>query len=105
VTTSSDRSQRITLGRFVPTGDMSGLKNGRSFIGAAPPKNLAYVLWARAPEMPPNSHQQPAIATSSKPANMKLARALDLRATHENTLVMRRSQVTGIRDNFSGART
>jgi hypothetical protein len=28
-------------------------------------KNLAYALRARAPEMPPNSHQQPAVATSS----------------------------------------
>jgi hypothetical protein len=27
---SSDRRQRITLARFAPIGDMSGLKNGRS---------------------------------------------------------------------------
>ena len=31
----------------------------------SPAKNLAYALRARAPEMPPNSHQQPMIATSS----------------------------------------
>jgi hypothetical protein len=31
----------------------------------SPAKNLAYALRARAPEMPPNSHQQSAIATSS----------------------------------------
>jgi hypothetical protein len=28
-------------------------------------ENLAYALRARAPEMPPNCHQQPTIATSS----------------------------------------
>ena len=33
---SSDRRQLITLARSAPTGDMSGLKNGRSCDGAAP---------------------------------------------------------------------
>jgi hypothetical protein len=28
-------------------------------------ENLAYALRGRAPEVPPNGHQQPAIATSS----------------------------------------
>ena len=43
---------------------MSGLISGRSFDGAGSTENLAYALRARAPEMPPNSHQQPTIATS-----------------------------------------
>ena len=30
-----------------------------------PAENLAYALLARAPEMPPNYHQQPTIATGS----------------------------------------
>ena len=48
----------------------------------------------RVPEMSPNRRQQPAIATSSKPVNLKLAQALRPRATHGNTLVMRRSLVS-----------
>jgi len=50
-------------------------------------ENLAYALLARAPELPSTAndrHRQP-------PANMKLARAFNPRATHENTLVMRSS--------------
>ena len=58
---------------------MSGLKSeGRTAPGACP---------RDAPELPSTAndrHQQ-------QPANMKLARALNPRATHGNTLVMRRS--------------
>ena len=38
--------------------DMSGLKRGRSFDPRRFTENLAYALKARAPEMPPNCHQQ-----------------------------------------------
>jgi len=58
------------------------------FVREPPPtENLAYALLARAPELPSTAndrHRQP-------PANMKLARAFNPRATHENTLVMRSS--------------
>lgn len=59
-------------------------------------KHLAYALRARAPEMPPNSHQQPTTGTSTPPANMKLTRTLNPRATHgdRGSLVMRRSLVS-----------
>jgi len=49
-------------------------------------EHRAYALWA-CPELPSTAnvrHRQP-------PASMKLARAFNPRATHENTLVMRRS--------------
>jgi len=57
-------------------------------------ENLAYALRARAPEMPPNGHQQPTTASGSHLRTLKLARALDPRATHRDTLVMRRSLVS-----------
>ena len=41
--------------------------------------------------MSPNRHEQSTAAISSKSVNLKLARALNPRATHKNTLVMRRS--------------
>jgi hypothetical protein len=43
----------------------------------------------RVPEMSPNGRQQPTITTSSNLRNMRLARALNPRATDGNTLVMR----------------
>ena len=56
-------------------------------------EHLAYALQMcprDVPELPStaNDHHQ------QQPANMKLGRALSLRATHENTLVMRRSLVS-----------
>jgi len=39
------------------------MKSGRSH-GDARAENLAYALPARAPEMPPNRHQQPTMAIS-----------------------------------------
>jgi hypothetical protein len=36
--TENDRRQRIALAQSVPTWDMPGLKNRRSFDGAAPPR-------------------------------------------------------------------
>ena len=44
--------------RFVPIAD-----GGSDGVGSI--EDLAYALRARAPEMPPNGHQQPTIATSS----------------------------------------
>jgi len=41
--------------------------------------------------MPPNRRQQPTAAASNQMMNLKLARALNSRPAHENTLVMRRS--------------
>jgi hypothetical protein len=44
----------------------------------------------------PEPHHQPTIATCSnlqQPANMKLGRPLNQRATHENTLVMHSNQL------------
>ena len=52
------------LARFAATGDMSGLKSGRSFDGAAPPRTRPTRTGA-CPYMPPNGHQQPTVATSS----------------------------------------
>jgi hypothetical protein len=52
-----------------------------------PTENLAYALPARAPERPSTANDSHLLP----PANMKLARACDLLATHANTLVMRRS--------------
>lgn len=60
--------------------------------GAAPSR-LAYALQAlqACPQDVPNRHQQPTAATISNPVNMKLARGLERRATHRNTLVIRSS--------------
>ena len=57
-------------------------------------EHLAYALPARAPEMPPNLQSTASDRHQQQPANMKLARALNPRATHENTLAMRRSLVS-----------
>ena len=44
---SSDRWQRITLARSAPTGDMPGLKSGRSRISAVRPRLLPILLPSR----------------------------------------------------------
>ncbi len=71
------------------TGDISGLKTD----GRAAPLDRALGLRSMgacprdAPELPSTANDR----HRRQPANMKLGRALNLRATHENTLVMRSS--------------
>ena len=46
-------------------GPCPAQKNGRSFDGAARPRTWPAQYEARAPEMPPNHHQQPMIPTTN----------------------------------------
>ena len=57
-TAHNARTIRATSGYVRP-------ENGRLFEDGTPTESLAYALRARAPEMPPNSHQQPTLATGS----------------------------------------
>ena len=88
---SSDQRQRITPARSAPTGDMSGLKSRRS--GPVPFDGSGGAR--RVPEMSPNCHQQASDCRWRHPPNLKETRALNPRATHGNTLVMRRSALCG----------
>ena len=70
---------------------MSGLISGRSFDSAVPHREPGPRITDPCPRDVP---ELPSIADDCRqqqPANMKLARALNPRATHENTLVMRSS--------------
>jgi hypothetical protein len=60
----SDRPQRIAFARSAPTGDMSGLKR-KVVRQRRPAKYVAYALRTRVPDMSPNRHQLPTIATIS----------------------------------------
>ncbi len=59
--------------------------------------DLAYALRAHVPEMSPEPPSTANERRQQQPVNPKLARALNPRATHENTLVMRRSSASGAR--------
>ena len=72
---------------------MSGLKSGRSFVGAAPPRNWGLRATGACPQDAPEPPSTVSDRHQQQPANMKLGRALNPRATHGNTLVMRRSFV------------
>ncbi len=72
--------------------DMSGLKNGRSFVGAAPRTWPTH--HGRVPPRCPRIASTASDRHQQQPADLKLAQALSPRATHENTLVMRRSLVS-----------
>jgi hypothetical protein len=74
--------------RFMAPWDKSGL-SGLSCGGAAQPST-----WPAHHELPRDAPELPSTANDrhqQQPANMKPARALNPRATHGNTLVMRRS--------------
>ena len=61
---SGDRPQRIAFARSAPTGDMSGLKR-KVVRQRRPAEYVAYALRTRVPDMSPNCHQLPTIATIS----------------------------------------
>jgi hypothetical protein len=66
------------------------MKNGRSFDSAIPPRTWPTHFG----RVPPRCPEQPSITTcrhQQQPANMKLGQALNSRATHGDTLVMRSS--------------
>jgi hypothetical protein len=69
-----------------------------------PTENLAYALRARAPEMPPEQLSITTCRHQQQPANMKLGQALNSRATHGDTLVMR-SSLGGDEDQGAEAAT
>ena len=97
------QQQRMMLARSTPTRYISGLKaKGRSTAPSHREAGLRITdpCPRDVPELPSTAndrHQQP-------PANMKLERDLNLRATHENTLVMR-SSLGDDEDQGAGGRT
>jgi hypothetical protein len=80
----------LATGQMFPEVSACFLRAGSS--GGADPPGAWPTHYGRVPpQMSPSCHQLPTIATSSKPANMKLVRTLNPRATHRDTLVMRSS--------------
>jgi hypothetical protein len=61
---NGDRRQRSTLARSWPTRDMSGLKSGQSFDGAAPPRTWPTHFG----RMPRDELADPATDTAEEPA-------------------------------------
>ena len=61
---SGDRPQRIAFARSAPIGGMSGLKR-KVVRQRRPAEYVAYALRTRVPDMSPNCHQLPTIATIS----------------------------------------
>jgi hypothetical protein len=58
-----------------------------------PTESLAYALTSACPRDAPDLPSTANDRHQQQPTNMKLAQALNPRATHENTLVMRSSRV------------
>ena len=77
-----------SIRRSAPTGDMSGLKR-KVVRQRRPAENVAYALRTRVPELPSIANDR----HHQLPAYMKLAPVPGSRATHGDTLVMRRSSV------------
>jgi hypothetical protein len=85
--TSSDRRQRITLARSAPTGDTSGLKNGRSFDGAVPPRTWPTHYGPVSPRCPRtaiNSQRSPPAATCEHEAGARFEPASNAREHPRN---------------------